>query len=818
MDYVREPFDGVIPLEQIQGLGKSSKKQTDTVVSSDEKTPAKPVVSQKNGVTMTGEPADKVVINPNIPPLTESTGTHAVMAFGRYNPPTVGHEKLINKVKDVAKEHNASAHVIASHSEGNSKNPLPQDKKVGYLKKVAGEGVHVSGSSKDKPTFLHHAAELYKSGVRHLHVVAGSDRVEDYKSKLAKYNDGKEHAHGSYKFHSITVHSSGARDPDAEGSEGMSGTKMRELAHAGKHKEFKAGLPKALHPHAKEIADHIRSIKEEVIVEASKLSSLDKWRAAAAEREKKHDEFERKRKEDAAKGKENMSSTIDRLAARLKEDLDENVSLQNRMGRANRMRRNAAKLKQARAIARKRLAKTSNMRRRALKRARQLMRQRLAGDRGKKYSQLTRSDKIAVDRMADKRKKQIARIANRLGPRVKRDEVQRLAAVAAGKRVSNSPTPIVSSYELPNMSTITEKAAIALKFKALKSNIEFDTIVEVFSRGLQSYPNDAQLTPHQFAFARVNSFITGGKAATELDIDLAERKTVQYTARDMVNTDPENLPKVHSFAQHSQIVADIKAEKDPFKQARKKAELIRRATGEMSRKIIESSVYTRVANKIVRAKSPQLANMKKNIVAALKKKDYETLANIIMYLAKDKLGSNVRIQQEATEVSSQKRLSTMAHKQGQHVQGNIRANIASAVKRGDNTSADALRRAIEARKAAAKPFTHEDVCVPEEDYIYEEWTEEQWNTLIEENNEGRTLNKPFRTSGGPKKFAVYVKNDKGNIIKLGFGDPNLEIKRDDPDRRKAYRARHGCDNPGPKWKANYWSCNWSWSASKKVGA
>jgi len=73
-----------------------------------------------------------------------------------------------------------------------------------------------------------------------------------------------------------------------------------------------------------------------------------------------------------------------------------------------------------------------------------------------------------------------------------------------------------------------------------------------------------------------------------------------------------------------------------------------------------------------------------------------------------------------------------------------------------------------------------------------------------------TLNKPFRTPGGPKKFSVYVKNDKGNVVKVNFGDPNMEIKRDDPERRKSYRARHNCDNPGPKWKANYWSCKmWS---------
>lgn len=78
------------------------------------------------------------------------------------------------------------------------------------------------------------------------------------------------------------------------------------------------------------------------------------------------------------------------------------------------------------------------------------------------------------------------------------------------------------------------------------------------------------------------------------------------------------------------------------------------------------------------------------------------------------------------------------------------------------------------------------------------------------------LNKPFRTPKGPKKFSVYVKNDKGNIVKVNFGDPNMEIKRDNPERRKNFRARHNCDNPGPKWKARYWSCK-MWS-SKPVSS
>lgn len=101
----------------------------------------------------------------------------------------------------------------------------------------------------------------------------------------------------------------------------------------------------------------------------------------------------------------------------------------------------------------------------------------------------------------------------------------------------------------------------------------------------------------------------------------------------------------------------------------------------------------------------------------------------------------------------------------------------------------------------------------------DEWNEFTWETEInsvydedghiiaaEKNGRKVTLNKPFRTPDGPKKFSVYVKNDRGNVVKVNFGDPNMKIKKNIPERRKSFRARHNCDNPGPKWKARYWSC------------
>jgi hypothetical protein len=88
----------------------------------------------------------------------------------------------------------------------------------------------------------------------------------------------------------------------------------------------------------------------------------------------------------------------------------------------------------------------------------------------------------------------------------------------------------------------------------------------------------------------------------------------------------------------------------------------------------------------------------------------------------------------------------------------------------------------------------------------EEWEPTGFASAAEYKGRKVTLNKPFRTPKGPKKKAVYVKNDKGNVVLVRFGDPNMRNRSNDPERKKAFRSRHNCDNPGPKWKAKYWAC------------
>jgi hypothetical protein len=187
---------------------------------------------------------------------TKQGEKHHVMTFGRMNPPTTGHLKLIDKVKEVAAKNNASHSVVTSHSQDSKKNPLSTEQKIKHLKRYS-PGTHFEASSKEHPTFLHHAEKLHKQGVTHLHMVVGSDRVEEMKEKLHKYNG--THKGALYNFKKITVHSAGQRDPDAEGSTGMSGTKMRAHAASGNSKEFKKGVPEHVSDkHTKELMHDTR--------------------------------------------------------------------------------------------------------------------------------------------------------------------------------------------------------------------------------------------------------------------------------------------------------------------------------------------------------------------------------------------------------------------------------------------------------------------------------------------------------------------------------------------------------------------------------
>lgn len=190
--------------------------------------------------------------------IQEDAATHTpvVLAFGRMNPPTIGHEKLVNRVKEIANDYKAPHHIVISHSVDTKKNPLDVASKVKHAKRFF-PGANIESSSKEKPTFLQHAAALHAAGHDHLVMVAGSDRIPEYEEKLKKYNG--EGPGKLFNFKKIEVKSAGHRDPDAEGAEGMSASKMREHAKNNSFDEFKQGVPSHVpEKHARELFRDVR--------------------------------------------------------------------------------------------------------------------------------------------------------------------------------------------------------------------------------------------------------------------------------------------------------------------------------------------------------------------------------------------------------------------------------------------------------------------------------------------------------------------------------------------------------------------------------
>ncbi len=427
----------------------------------------------------------------------------AVLAFGRMNPPTTGHEKLINKTHQVAKQHGGTAHVVATHSHDNKKNPLPQDKKLGYLRKIAHPDVKVSGSSKENPSIHHKASELHAAGHTHLVVVAGGGREKEFHDTLKAYN-GKTSKHGHYNFKKISVVSSGKRDPDSHGTEGISGTKMRHYAKSGQHDKFKQGLPKALHPHAKEIQTHaggtqLESFKEAMMKKKFKPSG-DKTEVITHTMPQSTGGGKGSVGSSGGKGApanttrsggqrfgEGANRYMRMVNAEFEDftggSLDEVLSRQARIKKALILRRFKHKIQRRKAIMRKKLATPDMIRRRARRHAIKLVRVRFMGKKGKDYAKLGMADKIMIDTRVATKKKIIDRIAQRLLPKVRRAELVRLRTMNKKKTAPKQkvkkliqapkrpPTPSPQKYvPLKPTTAIKAKSISAVKAKPTSSS------------------------------------------------------------------------------------------------------------------------------------------------------------------------------------------------------------------------------------------------------------------------------------------------------------------------------------------------------------
>ena len=309
------------------------------------------------------------------PKLQEASGKTAVVSWGRMNPPTIGHEKLANKVVATAKANGGTPIIYLSHSQDAKKNPLSYEDKYMFARAAFGPMIQKSNAK----TIIQVMQELEKK-YSDVILVVGADRIVEFDTLLNKYN-GKD-----FKLNSIKVVSAGERDPDAEGVEGMSASKMRAAAASGDDAAFKSGLPKKLQRLGQEVYDVVRlgmKIAEELEIEGL------------------------------------LNEAVLDLGQRRKRGLI--------------MRRYKTKIMAARNRAKRKMAGTDALEIRARKAAINSIRKKVAGSKGADYANLSPSEKMMIDKRVAKRQKAIGRIARKLMPTVRKAERERFRSQNSNK-------------------------------------------------------------------------------------------------------------------------------------------------------------------------------------------------------------------------------------------------------------------------------------------------------------------------------------------------------------------------------------------------
>ena len=403
--------------------------------------------------------------------IKEQNQKTVVLSFGRMNPITSGHSKLVDKINSVAKSEGATPQLYLSHSQDKAKNPLSYDDKYRYARQAFGSLVQKSRAR----TIIEVLKELDGQFDRVMMVV-GSDRIREFERLLNKYN-GKE-----YTFDSIEVVSAGERDPDAEGVKGMSASKMRALAAEGDLSSFKKGLPKSLQRGntPQEIFDKIRDamgITEEM----------------------------------------NASESL---------ELFEVLSLQQRRKRKLTMRRIKNKIKRGRRISQRKLATPEKIKTRAQRKAKEEVRKRIAGKRGVNYKSLPMSQRIQIDKMVEKRKNLIQKLAKRLLPKVKKAERERLKKFRQRKssneeiNLISQLSPLIESVERYKLS---ENIYANLKRKSDKYNVPIEELKQAYIQYKKTYVNEKE------TFQSLNSLLANRRNSIDEAIEYHVENEIPFS-------------------------------------------------------------------------------------------------------------------------------------------------------------------------------------------------------------------------------------------------------------------------------------------------
>ena len=398
-----------------------------------------------------------------------------VITFGRMNPPTVGHQKVVDKVKAEAKKQGAMPHVFLSHSQDKKKNPLDYNTKLKSARKAFGSSVTRSRAR----TIIEVMVELQKMRHTEVTVIVGSDRVREFKTLLNKYN-GKD-----FTFDKISVMSAGQRDPDAEGAAGMSATKMRTAAQTGDYKSFKKGAPTALSDRdVKVMYDKIRSemgtVEEEIEWSDEDFEFTDAELDAAVEM-MNFDALDE-------------DQEIDEEFGEYLDEVRKPLTIQQRMKIGRRMKRLAPRMARMRKIRSKRMADPARLERRARKAAIKILRKRFAGKQGQNYAKLSPGSKMSVDRIVQKKASVIPALARRLLPKMRKAEMERLKRARGGEPTKAAQTLHVQGDHVEPHVPILYEEEVDTKLMALlrvtfPNSSERNLVVRALRGGSKSLQN-----------------------------------------------------------------------------------------------------------------------------------------------------------------------------------------------------------------------------------------------------------------------------------------------------------------------------------------
>lgn len=458
-----------------------------------------------------------------------------VFTFGRMNPPTTGHQLLVNKLVAYARQIGAAPRVYLSHSVG-AKDPLQYDKKVAFARAAFGSLVKKSNAR----TVIEVLKSLQHEGYTHVTMFAGSDRVPDFTKLLTKYN-GKE-----YNFESIEVKSAGERDPDADDVSGMSASKMRALAKDDKVVEFLRGAPNTLK--AAQAKNMFNAVRRALLGEDVMDYALDeKFISFIIENDDYEDNIifpSDSEIENAISGVDLDLDDADALMLDMildGEDSDNNemnearvLSIQARQKLAQRMKGMSKRLARLRDIKRKQLPASQRLRMRARKAALMILRRRATGKKNLDYSSLSRSQRIAVDNALINRfgkglKGTVDRISKRLLPAVRK---KAQVNVAKAREIKEQTIDPKKKTQVPDQAKDNPLNLDALKLDILNTDPQKNDRVS-------PNPKTAHLHKNRHA-THFKSVDEGRKSADDKDARDAGDTNIIYQMRKVVNSRGEH--------------------------------------------------------------------------------------------------------------------------------------------------------------------------------------------------------------------------------------------------------------------------------------